>query len=183
MSLVVCPECNNEISQYAESCPQCGFPIQKFMNEKGLNDFEHIKICPKCGSTNGSSMPDILPTVFKCKDCGTPVVQTDIPCKGFGKRYTRENEREYIASIANKYGDNQFSYEMYDKWVNKMHEDLKKQDQKQSITKNTPKCPTCGSTHIRKISASKKMAGAIGFGLFSKTARSQFECLDCKYKW
>lgn len=48
---------------------------------------------------------------------------------------------------------------------------------------NLPKCPTCGSNNIHKISASKKVAGAIGFGLFSKTARSQFECLDCKYKW
>lgn len=63
-------------------------------------------------------------------------------------------------------------------------------EQQQSIKKtqsqqfdNRPKCPTCGSTNIRKISASAKMAGAIGFGLFSKTARSQFECLDCKYKW
>lgn len=48
---------------------------------------------------------------------------------------------------------------------------------------NQPKCPTCSSTNVRKISASKKMAGAIGFGLLSKTARSTFECLDCKYKW
>ena len=48
---------------------------------------------------------------------------------------------------------------------------------------NTPKCPTCGSTNIRKISATKKIGGALGFGLFSKTARSQFECLNCKYKW
>lgn len=45
------------------------------------------------------------------------------------------------------------------------------------------KCPTCGSTNIKKISASRKLAGAIGFGLFSKTAKSQFECVDCKYKW
>ena len=48
---------------------------------------------------------------------------------------------------------------------------------------NRPKCPTCGSTNIQKISATRKAMGAIGFGLFSKTARSQYECLDCKYKW
>lgn len=50
-------------------------------------------------------------------------------------------------------------------------------------TSNRPKCPTCGSTNIQKISATRKAMGAIGFGLLSKTARSQFECLDCKCKW
>lgn len=54
---------------------------------------------------------------------------------------------------------------------------------RQQQTQNMPKCPTCGSTNIQKISAPRKAAGAIGFGLFSKTACSQFECLDCKYKW
>lgn len=51
------------------------------------------------------------------------------------------------------------------------------------VTKYVPKCPTCGSTNIQKISATKKAAGAIGFGLFSKTAKSQFECKNCGYKW
>lgn len=48
---------------------------------------------------------------------------------------------------------------------------------------NIPKCPTCGSTNIKKISASRKMLGAIGFGLLSKTARSQWECNNCGNKW
>ena len=36
---------------------------------------------------------------------------------------------------------------------------------------NKPKCPTCNSTNISSIS---KVSGALAFGLFSKTARSQF---------
>lgn len=50
-------------------------------------------------------------------------------------------------------------------------------------TKPTIKCPTCGSTQVKRISTTAKVVGATMFGLFSKTARSQFECLDCKYKW
>lgn len=57
------------------------------------------------------------------------------------------------------------------------------QSLKQIKNDTTPKCPTCGSTNIRKISATKKLGGALGFGIFSKTVRSQFECLNCKYKW
>ena len=48
---------------------------------------------------------------------------------------------------------------------------------------NAPKCPTCQSTNISKISTTSKVAGAAMFGLFSKTARSQFKCNNCGYKW
>ncbi len=48
---------------------------------------------------------------------------------------------------------------------------------------NVPKCPTCSSTNIEKISSFDKAAGAVMFGLFSKTARSQFKCKNCGYKW
>lgn len=48
---------------------------------------------------------------------------------------------------------------------------------------NKPKCPTCNSTNIKKISGTAKVVGAVAFGLFSKTARSQFECENCGYKW
>ena len=55
--LVVCPECGAEISNYSEICVKCGFPLKKFMEDNNLNDFEHIKICPKCGDINGSEYP------------------------------------------------------------------------------------------------------------------------------
>lgn len=48
---------------------------------------------------------------------------------------------------------------------------------------NIPKCPTCQSTNIQKISAGRKLLGGLGFGLMSKTATSQFECKNCGYKW
>ena len=48
---------------------------------------------------------------------------------------------------------------------------------------NKPKCPTCNSADIKKISTLSKVAGASMFGLFSKTARSQFQCNNCGYKW
>ncbi|MDD2541935.1 MAG: zinc ribbon domain-containing protein [Desulfuromonadaceae bacterium] len=34
MALMKCPECSNEISDRAESCPHCGFPITKFLEKK-----------------------------------------------------------------------------------------------------------------------------------------------------
>ena len=50
-------------------------------------------------------------------------------------------------------------------------------------TNRTIKCPTCGSTNVKRISDTKKATHAIAFGIYSKTAFSQFECEDCHYKW
>lgn len=48
---------------------------------------------------------------------------------------------------------------------------------------NKPKCPTCQSTNIKKISVTKKVTHGLMFGILSKTAFSQFECCNCGYKW
>lgn len=65
-----------------------------------------------------------------------------------------------------------------EKAVWELHEGRRKREEE-----NLPKCPTCSSTNIEKISSFDKAAGAVVFGLFSKTARSQFKCQNCGYKW
>lgn len=49
--------------------------------------------------------------------------------------------------------------------------------------RNIPRCPTCSSTNIQKISTADRAAHGLAFGLFSKTARSQWECKNCGNKW
>lgn len=48
---------------------------------------------------------------------------------------------------------------------------------------NVPKCPTCGSTNIRKIGALERGTSASMFGLFSKKINKSFECKNCGYTW
>lgn len=60
--------------------------------------------------------------------------------------------------------------------------------QQSSVQNNKPadnqiKCSYCQSSNTKKISASAKIGGAMMFGLFSKTAKSQFKCNNCGYKW
>lgn len=58
--------------------------------------------------------------------------------------------------------------------------EIKQQSNQQS---NQPKCPTCGSTNIHKISTGKRAASILGFGILSSNIGKTYECLDCKYKW
>ena len=46
-----------------------------------------------------------------------------------------------------------------------------------------PKCPTCGSTNIRKISTGERMVSVGMLGLFSKKINKSFKCNVCGYTW
>lgn len=46
-----------------------------------------------------------------------------------------------------------------------------------------PKCPTCQSPDIEKISLAKKAVGGALFGLFSSDVRKTMHCKKCGYKW
>ena len=48
---------------------------------------------------------------------------------------------------------------------------------------NMPKCPTCGSLNVEKISTGKKVFGGAMFGLFSSDVRNTMHCKNCGYKW
>lgn len=63
MALIKCPECSREISDKAESCPQCGLPLTKVISEtsasKTVNCLDCKKefnfdaeLCPHCGLFN-----------------------------------------------------------------------------------------------------------------------------------
>ena len=46
-----------------------------------------------------------------------------------------------------------------------------------------PRCPTCGSTNIQKISLASKAVGGYMFGILSSNIRNTFKCNSCGYKW
>ncbi|MCM1325115.1 MAG: hypothetical protein NC094_10300 [Bacteroidales bacterium] len=48
---------------------------------------------------------------------------------------------------------------------------------------NQPKCPTCQSTNIKKISGVSKAGSVAMFGIFSQKVKHQFKCSNCGYEW
>lgn len=59
--------------------------------------------------------------------------------------------------------------------------DSSKQPKEKEASK--PKCPTCGSTNIRKIGAGERLTSVATFGLFSKKLNKSFKCKNCGYTW
>ena len=168
MALIKCPECGKEISNYAKECNQCGYPLSS-----NLEADDYIYICPKCAMIYSS---DELNADKKCRFCNIKTIITKETMNDFINNM--DNEDDYDIILSKKYGGNQFSECAYRHRLS-----LIKQENKKSIHPSTPHCPTCNSTNIKRISAASKAIGVGLFGIFSKTARSQFECKDCGYKW
>lgn len=48
---------------------------------------------------------------------------------------------------------------------------------------NIPKCPTCGSANIKRVSGTSKAVSVAMFGLLSQKVKKQFHCNNCGYEW
>lgn len=51
------------------------------------------------------------------------------------------------------------------------------------VENNIPKCPTCSSTDITRISTTAKVVNAGMFGLLGNKRKKTFHCNNCKYEW
>ena len=136
--------------------------------------------CKECGSMYAFEDKGCILTEYHCEKCGGYLYRT-------GKRKVPPlTESEYNTMIINNKWDD-FALQNYCLLYFNNPERIKSeilqlsQDHSQPI----PKCPTCGSTNIRRISATEKAVNIGMFGLFGNKRKYQFECLNpnCKYKW
>lgn len=65
-----------------------------------------------------------------------------------------------------------------DDWV-----DPRKTDMWTKDYENLPKCPTCSSTNIKKISATSKVASVAMWGVLSRKVHKQWHCNICGSEW
>lgn len=160
---------------------------------------DYIECCNVCGCTIFLRANRKYPECLDC-EAKNSVYQSKYTRQYYEEKAQEEfNDISYWKEILVKTELSKqpsFSYEKYkmscemQKDRDKRGAERKKREEEQAKnppisqpTTNTPKCPTCGSTKIKKISSVSKVAGAALFGLFSKTARSQFQCENCGYKW
>lgn len=181
MSLVICPECSKEISQYTKKCPDCGFPLNIFMKDNNITDLSKTLICPKCAD---SFYWDDIALPLKCEYCNTLLKQSDINIKdwfAFSCNVTDEEFNNKSVELAKKFGNNQFEENVYNSRLKKLHQDVEKYKQeaddyfvkKSQDQINTPKCPKCGCTEF--VPLRRKFSLLTGFA----TNKVDMVCKNC----
>lgn len=157
----------------------------------GLGRFKWytLTICPKCGNIGGkhTQFPE---NEWKPCDCGTVCIKT-------GKTFTQyalltpDERKEYDTYIREKYTlhSDVFDEELYKKTLEGDFERRlaieteKREMQIQSANNSQPKCPTCGSADVQKISGLERGVSVVAWGLFSKKINKSFKCNKCGYTW
>lgn len=123
-------------------------------------NFDYLYFCPKC---------NLFAEKIYNGTCNYCRKDTLIP--------TNLSYEEYKA-IKKKHELGKFQKELVEKYYAENPDKRPKPQPK-------PKCPTCGTENIRKISDAERGANAFMFGLMGNKRKCQFECINpnCKYKW
>lgn len=112
-----------------------------------------------------------------CPFCGNPIVDTEIDIKDFTNIAIYSNyNRQAIEALIKLKKNEPLEYE-----IKAMP--FREASEKNNNDSYIPRCPTCGSTNIEKISFGKKLTGGVLFGLLSSNVRKTMHCRNCGYKW
>ena len=145
--LIRCPECNKEISDTAKECPNCGYVLKQKIASEGV-------YCPKCLYCCGKTEID------RCPFCNTKLLPSITG--SISEIYDYAKNHPELKKSPN------FSYEAYHARLNYKPIDYN--------TINIPKCPTCGSTNIKKISGTKRWLSTGLFGVASSNIGKSMCC-------
>lgn len=102
MALLNCPECNHEVSEYAEKCPHCGYPLtdyaKKYKREQLLKNIEIPEeiICPLCGHQNKKNR--LSETQMHCETCEADLSNLEA-LEERKRQYQEQQKREQTAKL------------------------------------------------------------------------------------
>ena len=193
MALIKCPECGRQVSDLAESCPDCGFPVKEYTlyNQKRVGAY-----CPRCGVYLMCGKKDYYENIKDepCRFCGAQIQILPPDDKEFGIFFTQhENMRHLCDRVAKDYVSKlpEFSQEAYEKRLQRQAELAAEFDRKYGnptvstpLSKSPgPKCPACGSTNTSKIGILGRSTSIFAFGLASNKIGKNWKCHNCGNTW
>lgn len=146
--LIQCPECGKQISDKASSCPNCGYPMinEKKSNICKINDVEY-DLSQEISLVQNQQKVLAIKVLREKTNIDLRNAKNIVDLIEFSKlpkEYNCSQEKEYSKQIA---------------------------AMKPQPVRNVPKCPTCGSTNIKRLFFSG--------GWNPK----QFRCNNCGYEW
>lgn len=164
MSLLKCPECGDQVSEYADKCQKCGCPIE-IIKRKQPKIEGHIYTKINGLEYDVTKVVKLLLIYYK-KD--------DLNC--IEKKEAYEIIRKEFHITPHNF---EKAFDEETMTVAEINCDPIRQSTKQQSSAQVT-CPYCHSTNTKKISTTGRVASVLSFGLLSKKVGKQWYCNDCK---
>lgn len=117
----------------------------------------------------------------ECPECLCPLNKENIstiPDGGWVKAVS--TDENFMKAMTELYENNPIEYQLK---ISQFKANLKQQESGKVKEDNKPRCPTCGSTNLSKVSTMSKAGSVFMWGLFSQKVKKTWHCNNCKYEW
>lgn len=147
-------------------CTKCGKPLERY-NDENIN----AEVCINCCRAH-----EKLPVPVKYITYIAGVVPT----------LNSSLEEDFFNTVVKRNPNFEQSLSWYEhkedlyEHNNQQYEKIKAFQEDQA---SAPKCPTCQSANIKKISAASKITNTALFGLLGTKRYKTFHCNNCGYEW
>lgn len=138
---------------------------------------EIIKKCDKCGDI---AVYTSTYNIHKENNCNGNLIETSLSYDDFCVLCDISEDNAFLQAMIDLKEKDIIEYNLK---MSQFKSQLEQQKSSKAQNSNRPKCPTCGSTNIEKISVTKKAFGGAMFGIFSSDVRNSMHCKNCGAKW
>lgn len=203
MALVTCPECGKaNVSDIAEHCPECGYPIKKHYDEIKQKELEQIRHENRVQSVPMPEKPKVsgffiffgcllsfilILEIYFAINPPEPYSSHDpspIAVIIFAILFLGGGAFTLFYAACDNYKKDLENYNSALEDFNKYQEQVAREEERiEYINSKKPKCPHCGSINIEKISAMSRSISVSALGLASDKIGKQYHCKDCDHNW
>ena len=173
MALITCPECGGQVSDKADVCIHCGYPLKDNKSEENKNSEDNV-YCDINGIKYDLSqvLEALMNNDYKKSDKILYDTVTNIDYRQYSNLSQMIYETRKIPKTYNK--------EVWKQYVDECYQEKQREKLRQKgIDPDAPAvCPKCGSTQFSTLQRGHSLIfGWLGSG------EAQNVCQKCGYKW
>lgn len=119
---------------------------------------------------------------YQCpmKNCGHELVNINLSKEEFNVIISISKNIIFLESMIDLKEKDPIEYQLK---MSQFKSQIEQQQSNKLQNDNTPKCPTCNSTNIKKISGLSKAGSVAMWGLLSRKVHKQWHCNQCGSEW